>query len=231
MTKRTTSQTCYMCEKTATSNEHVPPRCLFPEAKDIPLGVNLRKNLVTVPSCDEHNTNKSKDDEYLLFCLLLNIANNDTAFSHFASKITRAMNRNPKPFENFTRTKVPVIAVDNESGEASHTYMIKLDTSRILRSLEQIARALYFKRYHHKFGGKCTILYDFVLYHGQDDDVKRNDFLQNASKQMRDYFEKMDHIGDNPEVFKYFLEDVDKGHVLRMRFYGGSNVFVAFVSN
>lgn len=63
---------CYMCEATATSVEHVPPRCLFPEQKDLPSGVNLRKQLITVPSCEAHNTSKSKDDEYLLYALLMN---------------------------------------------------------------------------------------------------------------------------------------------------------------
>jgi len=46
---------------------------------------------------------------------------------------------------------------------------------------------------------------------------------------MRDYFEPKDHDGDNPEVFKYFLEDVEKGYVLRMQFYGASNVYIALV--
>jgi hypothetical protein len=219
-----------MCEKAATSKEHVPPQCFFPEAKDLPAGVNLRKNLITVPSCDEHNTNKSKDDEYLLFCLLLNIANNDTAFFQFSSKITRAMKLNPKTFEKFIRTKKPVIVVDNDSGETSNTYMIKINTLRIQRSLDQIARALYFKHYHRKFEGKCIILYDFALYHCGANDAKNNAFLHNALKQMREYFDKMEHAGDNPEVFKYVLGEIDKGHVLGMRFYGGSNVFVAFVS-
>ena len=45
--------TCYMCEKESTSSEHVPPKCLFPEKKDLPDGVDLRKSLITVPSCDE----------------------------------------------------------------------------------------------------------------------------------------------------------------------------------
>jgi hypothetical protein len=218
-----------MCENKATSKEHVPPQCLFPEAKDLPPGVNLRKNLITVPSCDEHNSNKSKDDEYLRFCLSLNIANNDTAFSHFASKITRAMKLNPKTFEMFIRTKKPVIVIDNESEEASNTYMIKINTSRIQRSLDQIARALYFKHYRRKFDGKCIILYDFALYHGGADDAKKNAFLQNALKQMKEYFDKMKHTGDNPEVFKYVLQEVDKGNVLGMRFYGGSNIVVAFI--
>lgn len=223
------ASTCYMCNRKATSKEHVPPQCLFPETKDLPPGVNLRKNLITVPSCDEHNTSKSKDDEYLRFCLLMNIVNNDIAFSHFASKITRAMKLNPKTFETFLRTKKPVVVVDNESGKSSNTYMIKINTSRIHRSLDLIARALYFKEYKRKFEGRCIILYDFALYHGANDDAKKNTFLQTHLKQIKDYFEKITHAGDNPEVFKYVLQDVDKGHVLGMQFYGGSNVFVAFV--
>ena len=28
-------ETCYMCDEIATSKEHVPPKCIFPEKKDI----------------------------------------------------------------------------------------------------------------------------------------------------------------------------------------------------
>ena len=56
--------TCYMCDEESTSSEHVPPKCLFPEQKDLPEGVDLRKSLITVPSCDLHNSKKSNDDEY-----------------------------------------------------------------------------------------------------------------------------------------------------------------------
>ena len=57
---------CYMCDNLATTIEHAPPKCIFPEKKDLPAGMDLRKELITVPSCEEHNTAKSTDDEYLL---------------------------------------------------------------------------------------------------------------------------------------------------------------------
>ena len=139
------------------------------------------------------------------------------------------MSLNPKTYESFTKTNMPVVAVDNETGLASRTYMIKLNTPRITTSLEQISRALYYKRYKHRFQGECKILYDFALYNGPGA-AKKNDFLQTALKQVKDYFDKMVHAGDNPEVFKYVLQEVDMGHVLGIQFYGGSNVFVAFVS-
>src|SRR5207249_7535044 len=56
---------CYMCDRQATSHEHVPPKCIFPERKDTD-GQDLRAQLITVPSCDIHNSKKSKDDESLM---------------------------------------------------------------------------------------------------------------------------------------------------------------------
>ncbi len=45
---------------------------LFPKAKDLPEGVDLRKQLITVLAYIEHNTSKSKDDEYLFNLLVIN---------------------------------------------------------------------------------------------------------------------------------------------------------------
>jgi len=43
------NQLCYMCGAPAVSKEHVPPKCIFPEQKDI-AGQNFRDGLITVPS-------------------------------------------------------------------------------------------------------------------------------------------------------------------------------------
>ena len=51
---------CYFCGKEATSKEHVPPKSFFPD-KD-----KHRLNLITVPSCHDHNNKKSGTDEYIL---------------------------------------------------------------------------------------------------------------------------------------------------------------------
>jgi hypothetical protein len=67
--------TCYMCDSLETSREHAPPRCFFPESKAI--GRNLRVNLITVPSCDIHNSEKSKDDEFLRSVILMSGTGND----------------------------------------------------------------------------------------------------------------------------------------------------------
>ena len=50
---------CYVCGREATSREHVPPRCFFPDDN------RYRKQLITVRSCTEHNEDTSLDDEYV----------------------------------------------------------------------------------------------------------------------------------------------------------------------
>ena len=57
-----------MCHDEACSVEHVPPRALFPEQKDIG-NPDFRRNLITVPSCAKHNMGKSGDDEFLMVSL------------------------------------------------------------------------------------------------------------------------------------------------------------------
>ena len=52
-----------MCEREGNTIQHSPPRCIFPEQKDSPPGVDYRKNLITVPACEEPNTARSKDDD------------------------------------------------------------------------------------------------------------------------------------------------------------------------
>jgi len=108
---------CYMCDKVATGWEHVPPRCLFPEQKDLPEGVDLRKQLITVPACDEHNSAKSKDDEYLLNVLVINLPANEIAKNHFLTKIKRAVQRNPRLMNQIMQNRCPVVAVHKASGE------------------------------------------------------------------------------------------------------------------
>lgn len=45
-----------MCESEGITKEHAPPKCIFPESKDLTdKSMDLRKNLIKVPTCVEHN--------------------------------------------------------------------------------------------------------------------------------------------------------------------------------
>ncbi len=50
---------CYLCPAPATTRDHVPPKCIFPDP--------LPANLITVPCCYSCNNGFSKDDEFLRF--------------------------------------------------------------------------------------------------------------------------------------------------------------------
>jgi hypothetical protein len=70
---------CYMCDAPATSKEHVPPKCIFPERKDSD-GQYLREGLITVPSCELHNSKKSADDEFLMVSIAGLFSNNSIGY-------------------------------------------------------------------------------------------------------------------------------------------------------
>ena len=88
------NQSCYMCDNLATTKEHVPPKCLFPEKKDLKdISLDLRKGLIKVPSCVDHNCKKSGDDEYLLNVLSMTIQTGKYGLLNFESKVMRSWSR------------------------------------------------------------------------------------------------------------------------------------------
>jgi len=55
--KSSKKRECYACTAPASDREHVPAKSFFPSG--------MRGNLLTVPSCREHNGGYSKDVEYV----------------------------------------------------------------------------------------------------------------------------------------------------------------------
>lgn len=223
-------ETCYMCCEPATSKEHVPPKCLFPESKDLEPGVDLRKRLITVPSCDLHNSGKSKDDEYLLLGLTMNILNNGVALSHFQTKILRAITRSPSLVAGFAKTQQPVIAV-KQDGTAIRTLMVSVDNQRFLGSLDHIAKGLYFHKFGHRHLGRCSILPDFMLFGDGLKGVTLNDRNNQVVSLVRPAFDSLSEEGENPEIFRYafMLPDTQGRVAARMKFFDGSAVYVTYV--
>lgn len=74
------------------SLDHVPPRSLFPESREVG-GKDYRVNLITVPSCELHNSAKSHDDEFLMVSLSGIIGNNSIGYRHKLGKVDRAIRR------------------------------------------------------------------------------------------------------------------------------------------
>ena len=222
-----TKKTCYMCDNGATSREHVPPKCLFPEKKDLPKGFNFRKNLISVPSCDEHNSHKSLDDEYLMFVLVTNFFGNDQKWQHFESKVMRAINRKPHVFQKFLNNQFPATLIPGITGEVLRSLVYQVDKERFNRVVIQVAHGIYFHHTREKWNGKCKIFTPAMMVGVGDNRIELNEVLQECGNDLRQLFSNTKKYGANPEIFSYSI--VSNGSdkcVIFLKFYEGFEVTV-----
>lgn len=216
--------TCYACSATATSREHAPPRCLFPEAKDTVDGRNHRKNLITVPSCDEHNSEKSHDDEYLFFALSGSYTSSGLGLQQFTTKVRRAFERRPTKAANFVRRFSPVQLRRTEQEEWEHGAQILVEGERLDQVLSNTARALYFHHTQRKFQGPADVLTNFTMY--MNEQIQAN-VSKAFDKAARDLASEAVH-GANPEVFNYKLVETAATALFYFCFYSSSTALVRF---
>lgn len=210
---------CYRCDAEATSVDHVPPRCVFPEVKDLPQGVNFRKNLITVPSCELHNTARSHDDEYLLCVLVTHSDNNDVARNHFQTKILRLLGKKPWFQATLLDQLTPVML----NGEQTAAY--RVDVTRVKNVLESVAHGLYFNTYKESWVNSINII-PLGLFKLEGQEFVRHPLEQALLQLAQGLFETTEKLGENPDVFFYQIHrDMEKGHlVMRMFFYGGFEI-------
>lgn len=225
---------CYMCENEAPGSEHVPPRCLFPEQKDLPEGVDLRRQLITVPACDEHNTAKSKDDEYLLHVLAINLPANEVAKNQFLSKVLRSFQRNSRLLQHLMQNPKAVTAVDDETEEVNQTVAVTIDDVRLDSALDHIARALYYHHFGEKWTGSVRTQPDFLLVSLDPAEARElNEPGERMAAAADQFFDGIPFHGENPDVFKYQVIDGNERlkRLMRLHFYNGCRVTVFFVGN
>lgn len=146
MTKNTENK-CYCCEKEATTKEHVPPKCFFPQRKHLPKNSpDYRQNLITVPSCPEHNNSRSNDDQYTAIVIAMN-SETDLAFALTKSKWLKTMLRNEASLGKriFSKAKpARIISKKERILIPPQTLAITYEIDRIERVIKSIARAIYF---------------------------------------------------------------------------------------
>lgn len=213
---------CYMCYRNATSREHAPPRCLFPETKDTPDGANYRKNLVTVPSCEQHNSEKSHDDEYLLFVLSGSYTSSSVGLDQFLTKVRRAFEKRPGKAANFirqsTRAQIKRVGqVDWEEGA-----QIIIDGMRVDKVLQNCARAIY---YHHtglKSLGSADALTSFAMYRDEKTQVEVDVAFNLTAQAMAT--EPL--YGENPEIFEYKFKETESMIIFYFYFYTSSTAII-----
>jgi hypothetical protein len=210
-------QECYACDQPAVGREHVPPLCLFPEARDSAPGSELRRQLITVPACDDHNLRKSKDDEYLMLIVPFHHRTNVVARQQVRTKVIRALTRRPKLKDKVFTPQVPVVLDGQPTGA------VLLDTERFLRISDLIVRGIH---YHH--AGKAKLRGEVKVYTLATDSFDPE--VQSAHNGIRvaasALFDQRGACGANPDVFFYQAAVRSSGDsaVLRLTFYGGFEI-------
>ena len=214
-------ESCYMCDRRATSKEHVPPRCFFPEKKDLPQGEDYRVNLITVLSCELHNLSKSEDDLYLLSVIVAYYKNNSVAQRHFSTKMLRAIERSPWLRETYTRKWSPVLV------GSTRLPAFDVDRRRVIKSLTCIVNGLHFHHYREQWSHDILIYTPPLLYMDGPEPPQRVDVKRAFDTLSQTHLENQPRLGVNREVFYYQTYRDEQGECLlvRMAFYRGFVVY------
>lgn len=216
--------TCYMCERQSTSREHVPPKCFFPGNSDMSGNNGFRKDLITVPSCDEHNLVKSKDDEYVCSVITMHFENNPVAQSHFVDKVLRGLMRSPTRLIDLAHSTTPVIVSGKQSG------VFRVNRERFDLSLDYMARGIYFHHFCAKAEGQSHVISYSLFDISSEKKHEVNAAYANLRMASDEEFVRLPRFGKNPKIFFYqvFAHLSDSRVVIRMVFYEGFVVDVYF---
>lgn len=218
---------CYMCDRPSTSREHVPPRNLFPTARDIP-GSDLRKDLITVPSCDAHNMGKSHDDEFLMVSLAGILGNNSIGYKLRFTKIDRAVRRTAgRILDKIYATKTAATWERVSDNAFLEIVWGTPDYERLQRCFQAIGHGLYFDTYKSRFVGDVRAMLGYV-HHSEPNAASFQAFIKDkVAFELRG----LPYLGANPEVFAYQFTPTDRFdlRVCAMRFYEGLDVYLAFL--
>jgi len=200
--------TCYMCDSLATSREHAPPKGFFPSTR--------RQNLITVTSCDIHNSKKSKDDEYLRLIISSSYDVNELGRMNIFEKAIRAFIYNPHLVkEFFFRGQIYAAFVNGERSMA-FTY----DHPRFVNAMQHMAKAIFFNHFGTKWDEQLFVVVASGRYSPNQPNYEKQNVRVSVLKSAEFGTPR---YGENPDIFFYqFLIDGNPqlGN-LKMVFYEG----------
>ena len=202
-------QPCYQCGKPGTSREHAPPDSFFPKG--------LNANLITVPSCDEHNLANARDVEYVRNLIVTHIETNDTARGHFRDKVLRSLKNSPK-LENATFGEARPIIVDGLP-----TAYVAINLDRFKRVMSAIAYAIYYHDHANPYRGLWEIFSpSMVSTRSLEEGVPDPwDSIRELVRQLS----LDDAVTGQPTVFRYQVHEQDDSRVIYVfTFYDGFQV-------
>jgi hypothetical protein len=200
-----------MCNAPATSDEHVPPKCFFPE--------HLQgKRLLTVPACEKHNSGNATDVEYVRGILCVQYGTNATGEQVF-EKSKNTWDHSPKLFDRSFSGMGSAEVMDDDKTEEIGVF--KADLPRVKKVVEAIAHAVYYLENGRSWPGKFEI---FCAFHSEkslrglpDGSEAQGNFLANRPYATRQTL--------HPDVFELRVHESERELIYAMRFYGGPWIY------
>ncbi len=178
---------CYWCGKLATSVEHFPPKGIFPSEH--------RKNLLTVPSCDEHNSANSKTDERFRF-LLHAPEPSELAKKWYEEKTKKAIYREEERvfMEGIAKTSKPIDDIPGIGGTFIFEATIINDT------IEKITRAAFYRH-----SGSISLGMEYRCFYTcfPDTDPAYNEMAFKTLELARTDEKMIQGDAENPQIFDY----------------------------
>lgn len=207
------TETCYACERPASTVEHCPPKSFFPTGQ--------RQNLMTVPSCEEHNNDNSKEVEYARNAITTLRGVNTTGLELFERKTKKSLVRSPGLLFQTFGTIEPVMYGDHVTG-AYH-----LDIDRLKVVFGACVRAV-----HYRYTGRKHADWAIVMPCCVFDSSVSEQFVQDwnrlceALKSLQ--FERKGTA--NPSVFQYGVARLEGKYVYLHVFYESFLVYALELS-
>ncbi|WP_139729911.1 hypothetical protein [Aeromonas sobria] len=191
------------------------------------LGINLRKALITVPSCEVHNGKKSDDDEFLLASLAGIIGCNDIGLLHKLTKVDRANKRSGGRLLNKVLKEQKIETYSKYESIQLEITWGKPDLSRLKKCFSLIGKGLYRHKYGRNFDGHifCEVMYVPTTNRGW------HGYREFAVKEISRELLRTKEEGENPNVFLWALgpEDASGASCGRLTFYGYLVVYLSFI--
>jgi hypothetical protein len=216
------TETCFACGNVATTREHVPPLCLFPARKDALGAYDHRRNLITVPACQDHNCTKSEDDLYFLWVLSTNALANAVGTQQALTKVLRSHRRRPALGDRILATANEVVLVDDRSGCQREADEVGLDELRFGHVLELIALGVYRHHFGVRWPNGLRVHPEFLGdVNPVPEDIVSARLVVSATASV--LFAGEPVYGENPDVFWYQVlrPPVRYECLMRLGFYGG----------
>ena len=207
-----------MCDSVETSTEHAPPKCFFPTEAEA--GQNLRINLITVPSCDRHNSEKSNDDEFFRAVIVGMSAHvSPVASDHFLGKIIRASARNPTTYGSY---------FDEQGHVLNGAFrLLQIDRKRLDSCIDHLVRALYFYSFKKKWKYQINPVSPNIFASIKNDAPEIYEPYEQGIALAQDYLMSAPVEDSNPDVFKYRLRHDEEReiYIVAAIFYDAFEVY------